>query len=325
MATPNSFDKLIPLFIKQLRGSISQSDLSSQLGYKFNIVNRWETEKRVFYWNDFVLLTKTLGLDLGKALEATTHIDFEHEFGQRSVMQHWEDSSVKKLLDIFPRQRIQRLTRGSTKLKFIDFLIFIEAIYSRANRFLGFFVEIEKIQKFRELLEPSESYIELIGKSSFLFILKQCLELQDYIDDPEDGISVLVEHLKAAEDEIYRGLRVLEGAKTIERYGNKYRKTQKSLDVGYRDKSASVHLSQGFRKEIFDSVENGKSNKELSQTAFLVYPSNKNLDRKVFELSRKYYIDLKNLVDSNGDEPFDRVQLTLIELFRLAGVKSSSL
>ncbi|HAG91585.1 MAG TPA: hypothetical protein DCL41_06920, partial [Bdellovibrionales bacterium] len=87
----------------------------------------------------------------------------------------------------------------------------------------------------------------------------------------------------------------------------------------------SVHLSQGFRKEIFDSVENGKSNKELSQTAFLVYPSNKNLDRKVFELSRKYYIDLKNLVDSNGDEPFDRVQLTLIELFRLAGVKSSSL
>lgn len=56
---------------------------------------------------------------------------------------------------------------------------------------------------------------------------------------------------------------------------------------------------------------------EKHKSSFLIYASNEELEKKVFELSRKYHVDLKNLVQAHADSKNDKVASVLIDLYGL--------
>ncbi len=55
-------------FLRVVRERQPQELLSYDLGFDFNVYNRWENSRRGFYWNDFLLLAKHKRWDVPKFL-----------------------------------------------------------------------------------------------------------------------------------------------------------------------------------------------------------------------------------------------------------------
>lgn len=73
-------------FIRVIRGEKSQERLSHELGFDFNVVSRWESGRRGFYWNDFISLAKLMRWDVSTALESVTHFQFSKSPPAHEIM-----------------------------------------------------------------------------------------------------------------------------------------------------------------------------------------------------------------------------------------------
>src|SRR5210317_1938034 len=80
--------------IRSLRGDLSQEQLNRKLGFKTNQVYRWEKGHAKVDWEDFILLSQKLKLDLDLLLRSYFRFNgsardikvlFEHLFAGQSI------------------------------------------------------------------------------------------------------------------------------------------------------------------------------------------------------------------------------------------------
>src|ERR1041385_2422027 len=111
-----SYKTLAEEVLCQLRGELSQRQLSEKLGYTFNQIGKWESGAVRIKWDDFLRLAQVVNVPIEQGFR---HLfwNFDGEFGAtrsiRSLIQHfylktirgpWSPHSMKKWLrgDSFP-------------------------------------------------------------------------------------------------------------------------------------------------------------------------------------------------------------------------------
>ena len=100
------FLEITKSFVKLARGPQSQTSLSEELNNQFNIVSRWETGVRQFYWDDFVLLYQYKGWNVSVALEEVTHFKFSNPSTSQEIVKCFVSSSESYLLEHFSVQKL---------------------------------------------------------------------------------------------------------------------------------------------------------------------------------------------------------------------------
>ncbi len=316
MSQSNHYQLAVQAIIRQLRGSNTQAQFSHVLGANFNVVNRWEKGTRSLYWQDFVCICKHFNFDIGKALEKSIHLKSSSYPEQTEVLKLFDRSSVEVIETQYPKQKFYRLITGSSKLKFSDFLFFIDIVYGRVLRFIRCFLPIDEQNHLALLFKSESEYSKISSQNLSLFLISQCLELDGYYKQNNGGIQFISDRLEISRMEVEKSLKTLEESGILFRSGGLYKKVKKNVDFGSVNSMSSRNLCRLLRKEIQSFSETHSPLKEKHKAAFLSFSSNTELDQKVFELSRKFYVDLKNLVDSEPS-PKQHVSLVLVDLFKL--------
>lgn len=317
MKNYSHFELLVRVFIRELRQNLTQDKLCEMMGYDYNIVSRWEVGSRKLNWSEFILITKALKLDLNGALFKIFHLKLSKMPTQKEVMAAFDNSSIDSIKKHYSSQKIRRLKLEVTQLKLSEFLHFIEIAHGRAERFVNFFVNAKESKNLSKLFDPVYEYFEALKKDFNFLLLRQGVGLTVYKKDPEKGLKFLSEITGLTHKEVLVRLDLLCEFGVLKKTDQSYEQVKSSLDTGASDREVSLFLNQKLRKKVVDFCATEKIRPEKHKSSFLVFASNTELEKRVFELSRKYYVDLKNLVSEYEKNDNDRISSVLIDLYSL--------
>jgi hypothetical protein len=314
------YTQLASLFIKSIRGEQTQESLSQDLSSNFNIVNRWETGQRGFYWSDFISLATVKEWNISSAMKHVTHFEFSKLPESFEILNHILSPSSRDLLkNHFSIQKINRLAAGRSKLLFSDFLFILDCLYGRSERFLFHFLEGQDASILSAFYSDKNAYRESLGLDPLLSLLRIVLSLEIYQSLPSHSDLILAKILSSTPDRIRAALDTLENFEVISKNGKLYEVKNEFLDTGAQKKSNSRKVMNHWRNQILLSAENTEVDNPDLLSAHLMYATNAALEEKVFELCRKFYIDLKNLVGADEGAAKDSIRFVGIDLFRPLG------
>ncbi len=307
------FEEITANFVRIARGAMPQEKLSGVLGFDFNVVNRWENQRRSFYWDDFLSLAEIKKWNIADALSSVSHFEFGPFPSSATVLRALLiPSALEVLSPYFSAAKLNRLSQGTSKLVFPEFLLIIEVIYGRSERFL------RKLIGENHALELSYAPVAAteatLRGESFLSLVKCALELKFYKDLPEHSDDVLAEALDSSPKKIAESLSLLVKLGSLQMENGKFVRLKEHEDTGVKSKAISKAITQSWRKRIIRHVDD-EGDPENLLSAYLVYSTNPELEREVFHLCRKFYMDLKNLVGVNDSLPKDNIRYVGIDLF----------
>ena len=77
------YHKLVRLLLKDLRGTATQKQMSSRLGYSYNQWHKWESGQKRLMWNNLEVIASELKLNLDHAKRLVVN-------QERTVGANWE-------------------------------------------------------------------------------------------------------------------------------------------------------------------------------------------------------------------------------------------
>jgi hypothetical protein len=246
-----------------------------------------------------------------------THFDFSNRPEASEVLQHLLQPSSRDLLkNHFSAQKINRLAGDKSKLLFSDFLIMIDIIYGRVERLLYRFLQGLDTSELDALFVLKNKYREMMAQEPLLAMLRMAMGLEVYTKAERHSDELLAKLLNAPLEEIKEGVMILKELGVIVQNGETYEAVNGYVDTGAQSKVNSRKVANYWRRQIMQATSNPEIDTPGFLTANLLYASNPQLEEKVFEVCRKAYIDIKNLIMTDETDAKDSVRYITIELFK---------
>ncbi len=319
------YQSIPPVLVKLVRRNENQISFSKKMGYNFNVVSKWEGNHRKFSWNDFIVFCKHFNWNISSVLESVTHSKYSKHPESNEVMNSLlkNDNSTLEARKIFSYQKIRRLKSGEVKLQLFEFLQTLSLIYGRVDRFLNLLLGEDTAAKLFMQIDQSfeirQKYRNIISNDPLYSMVLSCLKLGSYQSLSEHSDSFLSNILDIDESHVKFRIEHLENENIIIKKDNLYllNTGERHIDLGAEDKSASTALNFFWHQKILKACAEKNTDPNFFKQAFLIYQSNQDLDQKVFELTKNFYRDLKNLADSVELSSTDRLTYLAIDIFNL--------
>lgn len=311
-----NYERIVATFIKIMRGNRTQNELSRILGYNYNIVNRWEKGTKKILWNDIVVLCQSNGIALDKVLfELCGFRGLRRLNGPHIVQLLVENDSSKKIArEHFSNQKIRRLMAGESQLSFEDFLRIVEIVFSRSRRFFDLVLERENFIKL--FGDNYLEYNDLVGKNPALAMVRMVVDLKGYKTLPEHSSEYLANRTGLSVLEINSMLAVLENIGMIRWENKRFVTNADFVDTRLGDKEGSRKILNYWRAETLrHSNSSTKSDLSKLMSAYLFYGTNDEIDKAIFSLCNKFYIDFKNIITQHENDEFTSLKFMNIDLF----------
>lgn len=292
----NKFLEITQTFLKLIRGNATQEIFSEGFNKSFNISNRWESGRRQFYWIDFLEIARKKQWDVGHGLKEVSHFDFSkypdaHQFIEKFLT----PTATDILKSVFSSQKLNRLASARSKLVFSDFLVIIEILYGRSQRFLNVFLDKDQQLKISKFYHTENDLTEMAASNPIAPLIQMALSLKEYKNMPSHSNSFFTRIIDCNETEVDHLLKSMQQRGLIEKINSHYKMTNNYIDTGANDRNNSKKIANYWRKKISQAAEENLENGKLL-SAYIMYATNQELESKIFELSRKFYMDVKNLV-----------------------------
>lgn len=315
MSDDQKYQDLSLRLVRLFKGNQSQADLSRKLGSTFNIVNRWETGSRKFYWEDFLQLCALEGIEVETVLEGVTNFTFQANPSGAEVFEKIVGCLDPALLQkSFSTGQLQRLRSGETKLVMADFLQILDLAFGRSPRFFALLFPESDLS--RTLQTETVDYIQLAASDINYSLLKQALSLKCYSALESHSSQHLAELLDLNEKQVDDYLQNLISVGVIEMSNNIYRIKEAFVDTRLGGKEASDQILNSLKKRLMQSRELGVVERGRSKSAYLTYPTNAALEEKVFELTNQYYVEVTALIrDEEKKDLKDTIGFLSIDFF----------
>lgn len=311
------------VFIRLLRGKETQISFSEKMGYGFNISSRWENGKKRILWEDILKLSQYFNWDISSVLESVTHSTYSKNPDAIEVTNNIfkNDMAFKQVEKKFTTQKIHRLRAGSIRLQFIDFLIILNCVYGREERFLNLLLGSDKVKEIYEGVgehyEERSSYRDLVAKDPIYSVIVNCLKLGSYKRLEKHSDIFLADKIGIPEEEISFRVKYLLNVGIIEKNNEIFKQVfdDQHNDLGAHNKESSKSVSDYWRARASKSSANQNTPEAPLKHAFLIYQSNESLNEKVFEMTKNFYRDIQNLVnDEDLSSTTDSLSYIAIDL-----------
>lgn len=176
--------------IRQMRGDLSQNELSKKIGYSFNQVGKWESGATAVSWIDFVKVCEALNIPWQKHFEDTFVWIKVDKFDSATIIgvlsQFFGFSSISEMAEKIAHSRsvVSRWMSGngipdlSEILQIIDYKSFI------LSTWLSKFVDPSSLPSFRENFLVDQNVLRGVLALPQSSVVNAALHLQPYKDLP---------------------------------------------------------------------------------------------------------------------------------------------
>ncbi|TNF00954.1 MAG: XRE family transcriptional regulator [Deltaproteobacteria bacterium] len=289
---------VVSQIVRELRGDLSQEQLNRKLGFKSNQVYRWEKGHAKVDWDDFILLSKKLKLDLNLLLRSYFRFNgsaedipslFDHLFAGQSL------SRISKRVGI-SEGKLRRLSNGQTSITLDDFLKVIFGLDRMES--LAFVHELAGNKTLASLKEEKK-LMDNIVKSYFkhpeLGLLLVCLNLPGYKKLSFHQDSWLAEVSGIELKKVNTLLKLCLELKLVEKLEGKYILTPFKLsDRG--DRASMMKVRSFWTKKALD-----KQKILAPQDAYgsIVFTTSKSARDKIIGSYLRFFEEFKQIVEED--------------------------
>jgi transcriptional regulator with XRE-family HTH domain len=177
----------ISVLLQELRGEISQLELSHALGYEYNQYFKWESGNTAITLLNFIDLCNYLKVDLKIIFDDFLYYRLD-AYNQSDLLSNiytrWCHHSDEKFLKLtkFSKSKWWRLKTGKVKLTLSDFIVFLDTVIERKNVFLKLISKNFKAKKYLHAKSLNDDVLLMTIKEYPEFaVIYSSLFLKDYI------------------------------------------------------------------------------------------------------------------------------------------------
>lgn len=230
---PLDFDALSTEWVRAMRGRRSQTALSRRLGYRTNVVYRWESGARSPTASEALRLAGRVGVDPVAAMKG-----FSRSYGVSEIATDIDPAPVAAWLRALctsrpqreiaersgiSRSRVSRMLGGHSRITWCDLLRLVEAATRRVLAFIGGFVDPARLPSAARAWARDEAFRRLAIEHPMSEALLALLRLESYQALSAHDDAWLAARLRVPEEEVRATLRSLSRAGLVRRARGRYR------------------------------------------------------------------------------------------------------
>jgi len=310
---PDDYQDTTKSFLKTIRNNADKMDLSKTLGFKFNIYSRWEKGTKKFMWQDFLQLAKYKKWNLKEYLSNYIVIDQEETLQDQNIifcLLKKNLSQYKNVNNSFSLQKINRIASGKRRLQFNEFLFLFDYVTNSSFQILKI-LSGSQLESSRMNLETK--YRNTIENDITVFIITLIIDLQSYRNLSQHSDDFIAKLIGISPFEVSIRLNLLA---TME----KIRKNSRGLYTNINNDLEHVIYTKENSSDIHNywrSLIHEKSQLEKLKGCHLIYRTSSQTERKVLELTNRFFNDLRQLIKEDNQEikNLERLRVFSLTLF----------
>lgn len=296
--------------VRALRGRRSQTALSRRLGYKSNVVYRWEAGRAWPTAAAFFAAARRVGVDLPGLLrqfyrtpsERIARLDLTRPAGVAALLADLRGSTpIGELARRAGRSRfaVARWLKGEAEPRLPELLLMIDVATLRLLDFLAGIVDPTTLPSVRDDWQALLLAREAAYSHPWSHAVLRGLELADYVALPRHQPGWLARRLGMPEEEEKRAIELLARTRQIRRRRHKW-VVDESRTVDTRaDPARSLRMKAWWTRLALERVEAG-SEHVLSYNLFSVSAADY---QRILELYRAFFQQMRAIVaDSRPNE-----------------------
>lgn len=311
------FENIITTFLKIIKGKDSANSISTQLGHSFNLYSRWENNSKVIYWNDLLQLSELRNIPLLKNLNLMFNLDFKALPESPELLSGIlsNDEFSKVVLEHFSYQKIKRLEAGDSKLSLKDFLLIIELVYGKSERFVSTLIPQDQVSAILEVYGKSGDYSRYVSCNPKIAIVRMCLALTAYKELPEHDSGFIANLVGMTAGEVDTIMKILEEVQMVEKPEKHFVTSSKHVENLVSGKEVALEISNRWRNVISEHAKD-KLRDGRHQNSYVVYPTNTEIEKDVYKLASEFMNNLRNLIRNHpSNEQLDTIRVINLDHF----------
>lgn len=168
-------------FLRELRGSRSQREVSAKMGYQFNQVGKWEAGFKQFKWSDFFNVCQVLGVAWETQFR-DMFWTFQGEFNPASSYREIARSLVSSVYGARAQTSVDQTIRPryNSNPSFSQVLQELDRQPGRLINFLTLFVNVKKIPTLLGRYREFEMSLDLISQEPRCVLINAALQIAEY-------------------------------------------------------------------------------------------------------------------------------------------------
>ncbi|MCB0392449.1 MAG: DUF4423 domain-containing protein [Bdellovibrionales bacterium] len=208
--------------LTELRGGLSQRELSQLLGFSFNQVGKWESGATKIKWNDFLLICEKLNVPLtnyfsyyfNRPIET---IDLNNISSSILASFSTVDLNNKDVLKI-----LKKWAAHKSQIYLIDFLKILDSYPSSLFAWLMLFVDCSKIDSIKQQYNHFNNCMDAVADNPLLIYVNAALKVNEYQMLKEHDELILAKHACIQVSHLKKSLNILLDLGIIHYDGKKY-------------------------------------------------------------------------------------------------------
>lgn len=282
-----------------LRGKRSRSSLSSKLGFNYNQVSRWETQKRSIDWLEFVALAEVCKVNISKVFKEVFNFR-DSVLDQSAILTHFglsaEKSSFAKSTR-FSRYKVSRWLLNKQKIQFSEMLEIIDFCTTEFFEFLAKVVPIKMIPSVASALE----HIAVQEKEHYSHpaaaLVLSAIDLDDYKKLPAHTYAFIARKSGLSTSQVKEIIANLHKAKVIVLKKGKYETLRHQISPALSADGVRTILEYHQARNI--EFIKAKYPSKNSSMGYQVFSMNSNQYEKIMEKYMQFYNSVCKIVNES--------------------------
>ncbi len=164
-----------------VRSTRTQGQISQRLGYKFNVVYRWESGRAKVPWTEFVKFCKACKINLGAALINSINYHQSEKRTDLLVKRLVGESDFEKTAKLFGISRftLSDWLSGKREPSLEQILSLLNTLHM-VSTFIGSLVDIDQIPSISKLKSSQSKALKQFVNNPYLFLTQLSLGLSEY-------------------------------------------------------------------------------------------------------------------------------------------------
>ena len=321
---PVDFEQLARELIRALRGRRSQAAFARRLGFRSNVVYRWESGRAYPTAASTLQIAARVGVDVRAALQTFHRREpgwlhaHEDATSREAVAAFLDDLRGRTPVVVVARSaglsryRVARWLAAETEPRLPDFLRMIEVASLRLVDFVAALVDPTLLPSIRAVHAQQEAVRRAAYDVPWTQAVLRALELQSYRALPAHRPGWIAARLGIPLEAEKQCMKLLQRSRQIARRSGRYAPTNVQLVDTRSDPIAAARL-RAFWAQVGSTRLAGERGGTFAYTVFGV--SARDLSR-IRELQTAYYRELRALIGQS--EPVEHVALASFHLLPLS-------
>lgn len=320
---PTPYDAWARAFVRSLRGRRSARAFSAALGFRSDVVSRWESGARELTAADALRAMEAAGLGLRSGLlrfdeplgavvwAHSESLDERVSFLLRTLCESTETAALTRALGVSART-VERLLSGELRPRFASLLLVIDLTTSRAIDFVVALLGDRLSDELLVLTERRRAQVHVGIEYPLASAVLALLTSEPYRRARGDTVPWLSARLRRPATEVQQLLRELVARGLVAQEGERHT-TNAIARVDIRVADPTRIASRFWAQEIARRVDDAPA----PRTGFLVLGTSQANAQRVYQIVRQAYQDVANVL--NDDVPSERVIVLTMTLCPLDG------